>query len=213
MTDNVEKLKEILGSNLVTLAKYHTGDEVRTLAVCNRLDFATLQKLKPLKEIPLVMTKEELTDGSDVFPLEFLNIIQHHEIYYGEDLLKDLPISKEHLRHQLEFEFRSKLIHLRGEYLQFKGKDLKGLILASVPTLIPILEGLIYLKDLHDDGVEDLFTVVSNGYRIDTEILKEIYDIRRGNAKFKKDKEHYVKEIIRILTEIGEIVDELEMVE
>jgi len=67
----IEKLTDILGSNLVALVQYHTGDETRLLAVCNHIDLTTLRSIKPLKEVPLVMTKEELTDGVDVFPIEF----------------------------------------------------------------------------------------------------------------------------------------------
>jgi len=213
MADEIEKIKEILGENLVTLAEYYTGDEKNILAVCNTLDIDTLRRLKQLKEIPLVLTKEELTGGVDVFPIEFLNIKQHHKTLYGEDFLKDLAVSKKHLRHQLEFEFRSKLLHLREEYLQFKGKDLENLILSAVPILAPITGGLIYLKDLHYGDLQDTFKTVSDGYGIDMHILSEIYNIKHGKTKFNKDKELYIKGLIRILHDMGKIVDEHEVIE
>jgi hypothetical protein len=207
------KIKEILGEKLVTLAEYYTGDEKNLLAVCNTLDFDSLRRLKQLKEIPMVLTREELLDGVDVFPIEFLNIRQHHRILYGEDFLKDIKISKKDLREQLEFEFRSKLIHLRKEYLLFEGKHLEKLILSAIPTLVPIIGGLIYLKDLHYSDTQDMFKVVSDGYGIDVQVLKEIYDIRQGRAKFRKDKEQYIKELIRVLTVIGEAVDQIKATE
>lgn len=213
MADEIEKIKEILGENLVTLAEYYTGDEKNILAVCNTLDIDTLRRLKQLKEIPLVLTKEELTGGVDVFPIEFLNIKQHHKTLYGEDFLKDLAVSKKHLRHQLEFEFRSKLLHLREEYLQFKGKDLENLILSAVPILAPITGGLIYLKDLHYGDLQDTFKTVSDGYGIDMQILSEIYNIKHGKTKFNKDKELYIKGLIRILHDMGKIVDEHKVIE
>lgn len=208
-----EKIKEILGENLVMLAEYYSGGEKNLLAICDILDFDSLQKLKQLKEIPFIFTKEELTDGVDVFPIEFLNIKQHHKILYGDNLLTDLVISKENLRRQLEFEFRSKLIHLRRQYLLSKGKHLEALILSAVPTLAPILGGLMYLKDLHYIDTQDMFRVVSDGYGIDVRILKEIYDIRQKKAKFKKDKEQYVKELINVLTAIEEAVDQIKVSE
>jgi len=210
MTTETEKIKEILKENLVTLAEYYAGDERNLLAICNTLDFDSLRRLKKLKKIPFVFTKEELMDGVDVFPIEFLNIRQHHKILSGEDFLKDIQISKEHLRHQLEFEFRSKLIHLRKEYLQFRGRHLETLILSTIPTLMPIIGGLIYFKDLHYSDTEDMFKVVSEGYSIDVQVLKEICDIRRGKAKFRKDKEQYIIELIKILTSIGTIMDQIE---
>ncbi|HJH32383.1 MAG TPA: hypothetical protein C5S50_09480 [Methanosarcinaceae archaeon] len=209
MTTEIENIKEILGDNLVSLAEYQTGNDATHLAVCRDLDFETLQKLKHLGEIPLLLTKEELVDGADVFPIEFLNIKQHHTILYGEDFMKDIHISKEHLRHQLEFEIRSKLIHLRGEYLQYKNKDIESLILAAVPTLTPLLGALLYLKNLQESP--DMFSAVSDGYSVDTHILKDIYDIRRGNAEFREDRDQYIRSIIKVLSDIGEIVDEHEV--
>ena len=210
---DAEKIKTVLGGNLVTLAEYQTGDDTTLLAVCNSIDFDTLHKLKGIKEIPLLLTKEELLDGADVFPIEFLNIKQHHTMLDGEDLLKDLVISKKHLRHQLEFEFRSKLLHLRGEYLGFKGKDLERLALAAVPVLAPIVGSLLYLKDLPASSTGDMWGAVSDAYDVDTDVLREIYDIRRGNAKFKKEKEQYIRDIIKVLSDLGEIVDEFEVIE
>jgi len=207
MTDKkLEQIKEILGTNLVLLAQYDTGGVISTLVVCNNLDFETIRNLKQLKEIPLVFTKEELTNGIDVFPIEFSNIKQHHTIIFGENFLKDIAISKPNLRRQLEFEFRSKLIHLRQQYLQFKGRDIENLILSAVPTLSPIIGGLMYLGDMEDK--EDLVGLVSKKYSVDLHILGEIQDIRKGKAKFKKDKEQYIKDLIRVLNDIGKIIDE-----
>lgn len=211
MTDTKMKIKEILGEDLVTLAEYYTGDEKKLLAICKNLDLDILQKLKQSKEIPILFTKEELMQGVDVFPVEFLNIKLHHKILYGEDILKDIKISKENLRHQLEFEFRSKLIHLRSEYLMFSGKELEALILSAVPALAPIMGGLVYLKDLKHGDTREMFDIVSEGYGIDVSILKEIYEIRRGKDKFKKEKEQYIIELIKVLSGIGNIIDEIKV--
>lgn len=207
------KIKELLEKNLVTLAEYYRGNEKNLLLVCNTIDLETLKSLKELKEKPILFTKEELISGMDVFPIEFLNIKQHHKIIYGEDFLKDLNISKANLRHQLEFEFRSKLIHLRGEYLQLKKKSLDNLILSAVPTLIPIIESLIYLKDIGYDDTQDLFKVVSDGYGINVQVLKEIYEIRQGNSKLKRKREYYIKDLINVLTDIGKIIDDFKVTE
>lgn len=207
------KIKEIFGDNLVTLAEYYTGDVTEILVVCKNIDLDTLRKLKQLMEIPFILTKEELVDGVDVFPIDFLNIKKHHKVIYGENFLKDLVISKKYLRHQLEFEFRSKLIHLRREYIQFKGKDLDNLISTSVPSLVPIIGGLLYLKDLDFGDMNTMIKSISEEYNFDIQVLKEIYDIRKGNSKFKKDREQYIRELIKVLSDIGKAIDELEVVE
>ncbi len=211
--DTETKIKEILGENLVTLAEYYTGDEKRLIAVCKTLDLDILRKLKQGKEFPLLFTKEELIRGVDVFPVEFLNMRHDYKIHYGEEILKDIKISKRNLRLQLEYEFRSKLIHLRSEYLLSRDGELESLILSAVPALAPILGGLGYLKDLQHGDTREMFDIVSRGYGIDVSVLKEIYDIRQGKAKFKKDKEQYIKELINVLSGIGKIIDEIKVSE
>ncbi len=211
--DMETKIKEILGENLVTFAEYYTGDEKKLLAVCLTLELDILRRLKKNREIPILFTKEELIRGIDVFPVDFLNIKQNYKILYGEDILKDIQISKKNLRHQLEFEFRSKLIHLRSEYLRNSGRDLDKLILSAVSALSPIIGGLVFLKDLRQGGTRDMFDMVSEGYGIDVSVLKEIYDIRSGKAKFKKDKEQYIKQLINVLSGIGRIIDEIKVSE
>ena len=205
------KIKEILGENLVTLAEYYTGDEKRLMAVCKTLDLEVLRKLKQGKAHLILFTKEELIRGADVFPVEFLNIRHDYKILHGEDILKDIKISRKNLRLQLEFEFRSKLIHLRSEYLLSRDRELEYLILSAVPALAPIMGGLGYLKDLKHGDTREMFDIVSSGYGIDVSILKEIYDIRQGKVKFKKDKEQYVNELINVLSGIGKLIDEIKV--
>lgn len=71
--------------------------------------------------------------------------------------------------------------------------------------------GLVYLKDLMHGDTMEMFDIVSKGYGIDVSVLKEIYDIRQGKAKFKKDKEQYIKELINVLSGIGKIIDEIKV--
>ncbi len=206
--EDIEEIKKILGENLVTLAEYNNGDEVRCLAICNNLDFKTLTDLKKVDIVPMVFTKDEIKNAVDVFPVEFLNIKRHHKMLHGEDILKDIVVSKEKLRHQLEFEFRSKLIHLRQSYIRSDEDDLEELILNAVPTLAPIIGAVMYIKGVEVKYDPDLVKVMVG---IDTRIVMDIHKIRTGKAKFEGDKNKYIERLINILTQIGDIVDKMEV--
>lgn len=206
--EDVEEIKKVLGENLVTLAEYNNGDDARCLAICNTLDLKTLNDLKKVDVIPMIFTRDEIKNAIDVFPVEFLNIKRRHEILYGEDILKDIEISKEKLRHQLEFEFRSKLIHLRQSYLKSDGDDIEDMILSAVPTLAPIIGALMYLKGVETKYDPDLVKVMVG---VDTKVIMDIHKIRIGKAKFEGDKSKYIEKLINVLTQIGDLVDKMEV--
>lgn len=206
--EDIEEIKKVLGENLVTLAEYNNGDETRCLAICNNLDFKTLTDLKKVDIIPMVFTENEIKNAVDVFPVEFLNIKMHHKILHGKDNLKDIEVSKEKLRYQLEFEFRSKLIHLRQAYLKSDGNDLEDLILDAVPTLAPIIGALMYIKGVKTKYDPDLIKVMVG---IDTRVIMDIYKIRTGKAKLEGDKSKYIERLVNVLSQVGDIVDKMEV--
>jgi len=206
--EDIEEIKKILGENLVTLAEYNNGDETRCLAICNTLDFETLNDLKKVDIVPMTFTKDEMKNAVDVFPVEFLNIKRHHKLLHGEDILKDIVVSKEKLRHQLEFEFRSKLIHLRQSYIRSDGDDLDALILSAVPTLAPIIGALMYLKGVDVKYDPDMVKIMIG---VDIKVVADIHKIRTGKAKFEGDKSKYVERLINVLTQTGDIVDKMEV--
>ena len=69
--------------------------------------------------VPIFWTEEELKSSTDIFPVEFLDMIQNHKVLYGADLLRGIQIDTSNLRHQIEFELRVKLLSLRGGWLSF----------------------------------------------------------------------------------------------
>src|SRR5205823_8787058 len=74
---------------------------------------------------PLVLTESQIRTSLDVFPLEFLDLHERRSLLAGEDVLAGLEIARHNLRHQCEYELRSKLVGLRQAYL--RGGAEKGL--------------------------------------------------------------------------------------
>lgn len=206
--NDVEKVVDALGRNLVTIAEYYMGDKVYDLIVCHKLDFETLSKLKDLDSVPTVFTFDEIVNARDVFPIEFLNISKHHKIINGEDILKDITITNADLRRQLEFEFRSKLIHLRRAYLRSNDGDMEEIILDAVPTMAPIIGGLMHIKNI--EGKFDV-NKFKEAYGIDTQVLLDIYHVRKGKGKLLEDTDEYIRKLIDLLTDIGRIVNDMEI--
>jgi hypothetical protein len=67
--------------------------------------------------LPVYFTVEELSDAADVFPIEFHQMANARVVLYGHDPFEFVKLSDANLRHQTEYELRSKLIQLRRLYI------------------------------------------------------------------------------------------------
>ena len=177
----ITNLKQVLGNNLVLVGEY-SRSERNYVVVVETLNYATLQRMKSHVHkfykrttiYPLLLTKKEVMNGADVFPLDFLNLKNTITVVHGTNIFKDLKISKEHVRHALEFEVRSKLMNLRKIILQLHSKREIGLVLKNaVPTLLPLFNGLLYIKGKSRIAtVNALLDELTQLYKIDFTLLK-----------------------------------------
>lgn len=90
---------------------------------------------------------------------------------------------------------------------------MKNLIISAVPSLMPLFYGLLFLKDIKaPTNLNELFSIVAQNYKIDLTVLKKIKQIKEGKIKIKdQELEYYVEELIVLLTDLGQIVDEMKI--
>jgi len=215
----IETLKERLGENLLCAVKFGTeGEPNNFLCVLEKIDFATLEQLKETmqkqkeKIVPLFFTERELQNAADVFPLEFLDIQNPHELLYGKDLVAEIKIEKKHVRRELESELRSKLIHLRENYVWIKkDKDLKSLLTAAVPNLMPLFYGLLYLKKTAPPAeLDKLFGLVGEKYNFDVEILRRLKSLKDGKAS-STELQRDVEDLLNFLRDVIPVIDKMKV--
>lgn len=198
-----DDLKKKLGKNLLTVAEYGVNG---VIIVLDKIDMDVMKKLKEVKGTPLVMTKKAIKESLDVFPLEFLNIKLTHNIKHGDKFIDSLKISKKDVRRQLEFELRSKLIHLREGYIGIrKYKDLKEMLQNSVPVLLPLCHGLLFVKGKEvPEDKQETFKAVKKAYKVDMDVMLRIM---QQEKEF--DSDEIVKELMEMLEDLIEKVDKL----
>lgn len=217
--DIISEVKKAMADNLLSAVKFGTeGEPNNLLFILEKVDFDTLESIKPVlvkhrkkdNVVPLFFTKEEFEDGLDVFPLEFLDIKQPHELLFGEDIVGKLKPDKKHVRRQLEFELRSKLIHLREHYIWLKKpKEVCVLLRSAVPSLMPLFYGLLFLKDVEaPTELDSLFGLVEKHYKVKLDVMKDIKGIKKCSEEELKK---YTKDLIVLLADLGEIVDEMKV--
>ena len=155
-------LKAAHGDNLASVVLYGsaaTGDFVQLesdynlLIALHRITPEDLRQAQaPMREwqrlghpLPVYFTFNELHDAADVFPIEFHQMERARVVLYGRDPFEGLIISDENLRHQTEYELRSKLLQLRRLYIPASAsaerlRDLMCDSLSSFATLFaPVL--------------------------------------------------------------------------
>lgn len=130
----IEDLRAAYGDNLASIVLYGSvaaGDQIELrsdynlLIVLNRialedlhLSHTTMRDWISLGQpMPVYFTAEELKRAADVFPIEFLQMEQARKVLHGRDPFEFVDISRANLRHQTEYELRTKLIQLRRLYI------------------------------------------------------------------------------------------------
>jgi len=130
----VEDLRAAYGDNLASIVLYGSvaaGDQVELrsdhnlLIALQRISLADLrlsrvhsaQLVEPAPADAVFFTVEELKRAADVFPIEFLQMEKARRILFGSDPFDLVEISAANLRHQTEYELRTKLIQLRRLYI------------------------------------------------------------------------------------------------
>ena len=125
------------------------------LIVLETVDLASLRAvaapiarwLKKGRPMPRLFSPKLLQGASDVFPIELLDIADHHVVLHGEDPLTRLQVSTDHLRLQCERELREKLLRLEEGFLEAEGRDkrLRELIGASYLSFALVFRGCLRL--------------------------------------------------------------------
>jgi len=94
---------------------------------------------------PLTMTIGEWRSSSDVFPMEYADVLDRHRVLYGTPPFDGVSVAPRDLRLQLEHEAMGKLLQLRQGVLAAGGDRRKQVELlgASLSTFMVIFRALM----------------------------------------------------------------------
>ena len=157
-------LRATHGDNLASVVLYGSaaaGDFVELqsdynlLIALNRITPEDLRQAQaPMREwqrlghpLPVYFTFSELRDAADVFPIEFHQMERARVVLFGRDPFETLRISDANLRHQTEYELRSKLIQLRRLYIpsSVSARRLQDLMAESLSSFAGLFAPVLLL--------------------------------------------------------------------
>jgi hypothetical protein len=215
----VEILKEHFGKRLVSVGLHNIGV---TSFLDNNGIFIVLDSVEPddlldIKRVyikykkkfstPIVVNREFFKKATDVFCIETFELKENAKILYGENIFENLNVSDENLRKQIEYELRSKLLALKGAFvdLPLDRKVVDNIAYRSMYNFLLILRNLLRLKGkLINDAT--LIEEFEKTFGVDLEAFK----ILRDSPKLSFDKlldvfKKYLKEVESLV----EISDEI----
>lgn len=228
----VEDLKATHGDNLASVVLYGSaaaGDHVELrsdynlLIALNRITPEDLRVAQaPMREwqrlghpLPVYFTVEELSDAADVFPIEFHQMANARMVLYGKDPFELVELSDANLRHQTEYELRSKLIQLRRLYIpaSTSTEKLADLMSESLSSFAALFRAVLLLHGQEAPiSKPDCVRATVRLMNLDPTPFERIFNFRSGEALPGSDKEAndifgaYLQEIEKVT----EAVDELD---
>lgn len=166
--------------------------------------------------VPTYFTVSELQNAADVFPIEFYNMERARKVLYGADVLANLNISDEYLRHQTEFELRSKFIRLRREYIPASAsvEGLVNLMTKSLSSFAALFRAVLIITGVEPPVTKhEIIALTVEHLKIDGSSFVKILNMRENNfAKPLNEVEanrifgDYMEQIENVI----EIVDKME---
>lgn len=136
---------------------------------------------------PLVLSAAEWAASADVFPIEYSDIRDAHEVLAGAEPFGGIEIGWEHLRLQCEHELKSKQIGLREHFL-LSAEDPEGLgrlLLNSFPTFLTLFRaGLRLIHEVVPQEDEAVIAAMAARAGFDPAPFEAVAQARRDGAAF-----------------------------
>lgn len=165
--------------------------------------------------IPPFLTKAYIDGSLDSFPIEFLNMQSAYQVVYGEDVLKDLKITKKDLRLQCERELKGKLLLLRQEFILTRGKrkELRMLINQSIVTFVSIFRALLCLKNQEIPKTkQEILMSTCKEFELDGALFSILISLRGTQVKLSQDQlEEKCRRYIGEIQKLSESIDRMKL--
>lgn len=205
----IDDLRQTHGDNLASVVLYGSaaaGDDValrsdyNLLIALNRITPEDLRVAQaPIREwqrlghpLPVYFTVEELSDAADVFPIEFYQMANARIVLYGHDPFEFVKLSDANLRHQAEYELRSKLIQLRRLYIpaSVSTEKLCDLMVDSLSSFAALFRAVLLLfGEQAPIAKSDVVRATAQMLKLDATSFERVFALRTDGKLPSSEKE------------------------
>jgi predicted nucleotidyltransferase len=229
----VGDLRATHGNNLASVVLYGSaaaGDHIELrsdynlLIALHRIGPDDLRQAQaPMREwqrlghpLPVYFTVEELSDAADVFPIEFYQMENARIVLFGEDPFAFVKLSDVNLRHQAEYELRSKLIQLRRLYIpaSVSVEKLCDLMSDSLASFAALFRAVLILHGQEAPVAKpDCVRATADLLKLDRAPFERIFEFRStGELPATEDEANTIfAAYMDQIEQVVEVVDELDL--
>jgi hypothetical protein len=228
----IDDLRGTHGKNLAAVILYGSaaaGDfipkhsDYNVLIALNKITPQDLRDANPtIREwhkmghpVPVYFTVSELQNAADVFPIEFLQMETARKVLYGADVLAGLNITDASLRHQTEYELRSKLIQLRRSYIAASAsvEGLTRLLSQSLSSFAALFRAVLILHGkTPPQKKHEVVAMTSSELGLDFIPFEKIFNIREDNFADDLDEVKANKLFAEYLVQIEKVIDSVDAI-
>ena len=165
--------------------------------------------------VPVYFTVSELQNAADVFPIEFHQMDTARKVLFGTDVLAGLNISDAFLRHQTEYELRSKLIQLRRQYIPASASvdGLKKLMADSLASFAALFRAVLLLHGLQPPATKhEIVALTVQHIKLDGAPFEKIFNIRHDNFAAKLDEVEANRLFAEYMQQIESVIDAVDAI-
>jgi predicted nucleotidyltransferase len=200
----VEKTSAALGGRLVAVILYGSGasgehhakfSDLNVLCVVTKIDARELADVEPVVKwwrgegnpSPLLLSRDEVRTSTDVFAIEFHDMLEQRRVLHGEDVIAGLQIDRVFYRAQVEHDLFSKLLRLRQKAAaMLSDRDaLLTLMLDSVSTFCVLLRHALALGGIGTGTKKREIVSHLAAIGIDPKPFEQLLDLREERTSAK----------------------------
>jgi hypothetical protein len=170
--------------NVLMLVRDAGIGRLRTLAPCVR------QWIGAGNPPPLLLTLGEWQGRSDVFAIEYSDLLERHRVLFGALPMEGVSVRRRDLRLQLESESMGKLLRFRRGVMTTAGdaERARGLLDESFSSILALLRGTLHLHgEVPPDSSEALCDRVAALAGFDSAPFRAVLNSRRSGTRLRDD--------------------------
>lgn len=204
-----------------TRKDYRPGSsDINLLVIVEHIDVSFLKSvLDPVTRgrrygiAPFFITEANLKSSADVFPVKFLAMKESYKMLWGQDVLRDLEISREHVRLRCEQEIKNILLRMRRQYLigGGRGRSLTDMMSRVIGVFLETLRVVLSLRQENLPSREEVVKAAAETFELDAEILQNVKALRDRDVSLSGvEAEQLFDKFMAIVDKVAQITDKMD---